>query len=295
MSKLKINLNFSLKRLSLVTKGLVNTKFLGNYASAFKGSGLEFADYRRYDPSGDDAGLIDWKASMRVNDLIVKEYVEERNLDVLFVVDVSEKMLAGSVSKLKAEYIAELVTSLSYNMLSAGDAVGLVMFSDKIVKYVRPESGLKQVYSITENLSNTNNYGSYSDVDKATDFVFKHANNGSLIFLISDFIYPINSEKNFRMVAKKFDLIGVMVRDPIDMELPAGKGEVIVQDPVSKEVLLINPSKIRKEYKSMNTSDVNKMHNMMRKFGADLLFLNTGKSFVEPLIGFFKRRESEWS
>ena len=102
MAKLKINLDFSLKRLDLVTKGLVTTKFLGNYASAFKGTGLEFADYRKYNEGEDDAALIDWKASKRVNELLIKEYVEERNMEIMFLVDVSEKMLTSSIKKLKA-------------------------------------------------------------------------------------------------------------------------------------------------------------------------------------------------
>ena len=167
MAKLKIDLNFSLKRLDLVTKGLVTTQFLGNYASAFKGQGLEFANYRNYIQGNDDASRIDWKASKRVSNLVVKEYVEERNMEVICLIDVSKKMLTSSVKKLKAEYIAELVASFSYSMLKSGDSVGLMLFSDKIIKYSPPQSGLQQFYSLTEKLSNTNNYGGYCDIDKA--------------------------------------------------------------------------------------------------------------------------------
>ena len=294
MAKLKIDLNFSLKRLDLVTKGLVTTKFLGNYASAFKGQGLEFADYRNYAQGTDDASRIDWKASQRVNNLLVKEFVEERNMEILFLVDVSEKMLAGSTKQLKAEYVAEMVAALSYSMLSAGDAVGLVLFSDKIVKFVHPQSGMKQVYTITESLANTNNYGSFSDIDLAVDHAFRNIEKGTLGILISDFIYPIKSEKNFRLASSKFDLISVMVRDPIDMNLPEGSGEVVAQDPVSGEVLLINPAKMRKEYGSMAASDVTKIRNLMKKSGGDLLFVETSKPFVKPVIEFFKKREAEW-
>lgn len=294
MGKLKINLDFSLKKFELVAKGLTESKFLGSYASAFKGEGLEFADYRKYIPGQDDAERIDWKASQRVNDLIVKEYVEERNLEVLFLVDVSEKMLAGSTSKLKAEYIAELVASLSRSMLSAGDSVGLILFSDKIVKFVRPSAGLKQIYGIIDALSNTANYGSYSNLDLVLDYVFKTGNDNSLVILISDFIYPLGSEKDFRLVSRKFDLINIMVRDPIDMIIPKGTGEVIVQDPVSRDTLLVDLKKVRKDYSKQTSSDVTKIGNFIRKSGADFLFLETNKSFIKPLMEFFKRRESEW-
>lgn len=294
MPKLKINLDFSLKRLDLVTKGLVTTKFLGGYASAFKGQGLEFADYRNYNEGSDDASLIDWKASRRVNDLLVKEFVEERNLEIIFLVDVSEKMLTSSVKKLKAEYIAELVSSFSYSMLKAGDSVGILLFSDRIVKYIPPQSGLRQYYSITKNLSETSNYGGYADVEKAIDFIFKTGSKNALVILISDFIYPFSSEKSLKLTARKFDLITFMIRDSRDMTLPQGIGEVIVEDPHSGEVLLINPKKIRKEYARLTNSDVTHIRNLMKKAGADFLFLETNKPFVKPLLEFFKAREAKW-
>lgn len=163
MAKLKIGSGFSLKRLDLVVKGLVNTSFMGNYKSVFKGTGLEFADYRRYSPGSDDASRIDWKASKRANQILVKEFVEERNIDVIFMVDVSSQMLTGSTKRLKAEYIAEFVSTLARNVLVAGDSVGFVLFSNKIVKEDWPKQGMAQYYSITKSLSNVSNYGGYGD------------------------------------------------------------------------------------------------------------------------------------
>jgi uncharacterized protein (DUF58 family) len=294
MAKLKIDLNFSLKRLDLVTKGLVTTQFLGNYASAFKGQGLEFANYRNYIQGNDDASRIDWKASKRVSNLVVKEYVEERNMEVIFLIDVSKKMLTSSVKKLKAEYIAELVASFSYSMLKSGDSVGLMLFSDKIIKYSPPQSGLQQFYSLTEKLSNTNNYGGYCDIDKAMNFIFKKGNENALVILISDFIYPFSNEKNFKLAARKFDLITILIRDPRDLTLPEGEGEIVVEDPHSGETLLINPKMIKKEYASIVNSDINKVKNLMKKIGADFLHLQTDKEFIKPLITFFKSREARW-
>ncbi|MFH1358370.1 MAG: DUF58 domain-containing protein [archaeon] len=294
MAKLKIDLDSSLRRLDLVTRGFVNTKFLGNYASAFRGNGLEFSDYRNYVQGVDDASLIDWKASKRVNNLLVKEYVEERNLEVIFLVDVSEKMLTSSTKKLKAEYIAELVASFGFNILKAGDSVGLVLFSDKIVKFLHPQTGLKQFYNLTKYLLDINNYGSFSDVDNAIDFIFKNGNRGSLVILISDFIYPLKSEKSFKFASSKFDLISMMVRDVRDMSLPGGMGRVVVKDPYSGETLLISPERIKKEYSKVASSDVAKIRNLMKKIGGDFLYLQTDKSFAEPLIGFFKAREAKW-
>lgn len=294
MAKLKIDLNFPLKRLDLVVRGLVNTRFLGGYRSGFKGTGLEFADYREYNPGCDDASLIDWKASKRVNQTLIKEYVEERNLEVIFLIDVSSQMLTGSTKKLKAEYIAEFACSLGRSVLSSGDEVGLVIFSNKIVKFIPPESGMKQFYSLSENLSNISNYGGYSDIDKAIDFAFRNCSEGSLIVLVSDLVYPINYEKNLKLASKKFDFIAVCVRDPIDMNIPEGSGQIFLEDPYSGSTLLIHSSKIRKEYSKEASLQVSKVKSLLKKCGADFLYLQTDKPFIKELIAFFKRREAEW-
>lgn len=290
MAKLKINLNFSLSRLDLAVKGLVTTQYLGQYQSVFKGQGLEFADYRTYTQGADDASLIDWKASKRANNLLVKEFVEERNVEVIFMVDVSSQMLAGSIQKLKAEYIAEVVSALGYNILKAGDSVGLLLFSDKITKYYPPQSGLKQFYVLTNNLSQVSNYGGYSDIPKALDFVFKHGSDNSLIILISDFIYDLKSTQIFEFAAKKFDFISFLVRDPLDVELPEGTGEVLIQDPYSGETLLVDPTMMREEYAKNTKARIEEIRKLMRKVGGDYLYLQTDKPFETGIIKFFKMR-----
>lgn len=294
MAKLKIGSGFSLKQLDLVVKGLVNTSFLGNYQSVFKGSGLEFADYRKYNPGNDDASRIDWKASKRVGQILIKEFVEERNVDVIFMVDVSSQMLTGSTKRLKAEYIAEFVSTLSQSILAAGDSVGFILFSNKIVKENWPKQGMSQFYSITKSLSDISNYGGYGDIDNALRYVFRKGADGSLVILVSDFVYGIESEKILKLVSKKFDLISVMVRDPRDMTLPEGGGEVILEDPYSGSTLLVDPDSIRKEYSNLVSSDIRKLKNSLKKYGADFLFLETNKPFVKEIIKFFKMRAAQW-
>jgi len=294
MVKLKIKTGFSLKRLDLVVKGLSSGQFLGNYKSAFKGTGLEFEDYRAYNPGSDDASRIDWKASKRVGQTVVKEFVEERNLDILFLVDVSTQMLTGSTEKLKAEYIAEFVSTLSRSVLSAGDSVGFILFSNKIVKEVKPSQGMTQFYSITKSLSEVSNYDGYGDVDVALDYVFKNGKEGSLVILVSDFIYGLGDDRLLRLNSKKFDLITVMIRDPRDMILPQGVGQVLLEDPYSGSTLLVSPDKIGGEYKREVLKDINKLRSLMEKYGGDFLFLETDKPFIKEVIRFFKRREARW-
>jgi len=294
MGKLKINSGFSLKRLDLVVNGLVNTQFLGNYKSVFKGAGLEFADYRKYNAGNDDASRIDWKASKRVGQVVIKEFEEERNLEIIFLIDVSSQMLTGSTEKLKAEYAAEFVSTLSQSVLMSGDSVGFVLFSDKIIQEKWPQQGMAQYYSITDSLSNVSNYGGYGNVDTALDYVFKKGNHGALVILVSDFIYGLKSEKMLKLVSKKFELISVMIRDPRDMTLPEGSGEVILEDPYSGSTLLVNPNTIGKEYASLVNSDINSLKLMLKKHGADFLFLETNKPFVKEIVKFFKMRAAKW-
>jgi len=133
--ELKLDLSEGIKRLKILTTQIVNTKFVGGYKSVFKGRGLEFKDYRPYTPD-DDASTIDWKASVRANKLFVRDFEEERNLNVFFLVDVSSSMVYGSIDKLKIEYVGELTAALSFVVLNAGDSVGFALFSDRIVSFL---------------------------------------------------------------------------------------------------------------------------------------------------------------
>lgn len=292
--KLKIGSGFSLKRLDLAVKSLANTSFLGNYKSAFKGAGLEFESYRKYDSNNDDSSRIDWKASRRVNNLLVKEFKEERDIEIFFLIDVSSSMLTGSTKSLKAEYVAELVSTLSKSVLIAGDSVGFLFFSDRIIRESMPKRDLSQFYALTNELAKVSNYGGYGDVNKALSEAYNKIPEGSLVILISDFVRGIESERTLKLASKKFDLILMMVRDPRDMTLPSGEGEIFLEDPHSGTTLLVRPEKIRKEFARQVISEISSLQNKLRKYGADFLFLSTDKPYVGEITKFFRVREQKW-
>lgn len=292
MAKLKIEITPSIQRLNLLIKGFVNTKYIGSYASAFKGQGLEFADYRVYN-SGDDANRIDWKASSRARKLLVKEYVEERNINVFFIIDVSSKMMLGSTPKLKCEYVAELVASFAHVVLRAGDFVGLTMFSDKVVKTVPSNNGMRQFQIISDTLSNLSFYGGGSNIKKSLDNALKFLDENTLIILISDFISD-DFEESLRLAAKKFKLIGILVRDPRDMTLPSVMGQISVEDPITHQRMLITPNKFKSLYDFEAKKQVDNLEKIFKDVGADFLTLYTNESFVEKLVAFFKMREKRW-
>tara|TARA_Y100000310_G_C20558938_1_gene752044 strand:- start:166 stop:1056 length:891 start_codon:yes stop_codon:yes gene_type:complete len=292
--KLNVDLVPSIRKLQVVTKGLVKAKGFGNYKSVFKGKGLEFSEYRLYDRN-DDASLIDWKASMRTNQILVRQYEEERDVNVFFLVDCSAGMIFGSTPKLKNEYAVELIASLSFSILDTGDSVGLAMFNDKIVKKIYPGKGKGHFYALTRDLVDPNNYGGGFDFKVATDFILNYLKQTTVVIVISDFInMNENSINNLEYLTSKFDTIGVMVRDPRDRELPEDTGQVVIEDPSSKQSLLIEPKLIREVYAEEIKKQEKWIKEMFLKNRSDFISLTTNESFVKPVLNLFRERILKW-
>ena len=246
--ELKFDPTAGIKKLRILTNRLVNAKVVGNYKSVFKGRGLEFLDYRHYTPN-DDAGAIDWKASVRSKELLVKEFAEERNLNVFFLIDVSSSMIYSSIEMLKIEYSAELIATLSYVILEAGDSISFAFFNDKIVRHEPPASGLKQYYKLVNVLLNPRYYGGACDLNEALKFTISFSKESSIVIIVSDFIGLKNDWKQYlRLVGKKYDLIGIMIRDPRDETMPEYDGQVVFGDSFSDKQLTVNVDSIKDEY-----------------------------------------------
>ncbi|MCK4520937.1 MAG: DUF58 domain-containing protein [Nanoarchaeota archaeon] len=294
MNKLKVDLTPTIKRLEIVTRNLVTTKFVGNYKSVFKGRGLEFESYREYTQS-DDAELIDWKATVRANKTLIKEFVEERNINIFFLIDASASMVLGSIPKLKSEYAAELVASLSYAILSAGDSVGFALFADKVVKEIRCTNGMKQFYALSQTVVNPDLYGGTFDFGESLRFLSRYLKESTLVIIVSDFIIPGNDwEEYLKMAARKFDIIGIMVRDPTDITLPRGIGQVVVSDPFSNQKMIIEPNVIGDDYEKEVRREINRIRGEFLKSNSDFLQLTTNKPFLNPLIKLFELRKTKW-
>ena len=291
INELKVDLIPAIKKLSVYTKKSSASSLSGGYRSIFKGRGLEFDHYREY--SGmDDAKLIDWKATLRSSVPLIKVFTEERNMDVLFVFDVSESMIFTSTEKLKCEYGIELVSSLSYAILKSEDNVGLAMFADKIVNIVPPAPGNKQFYRIKKLLTDTSMYGGGFSLGEPMKFISGYLKRGGVIIIVSDFIgLEKDWEKFLKIAATKFDVIGMMIRDPRDDELPPEVGDVVIQDPYSNQKLLINTAKEAKKYKKFNEEYKKYIKKTFNDMGADLLEIDTTQPFVQQIMGFFEKRE----
>lgn len=261
------------------------------YRMIFRGKGLEFDGYRKYMPD-DDASMIDWKASKRSDKLLVKKYIEERDLRILFVIDVSDNMVFGSTKKIKCEYAVELSTALSHLILTSGDKVGFVLFNDKIVMKVLPAGGLKQFNIMVHHLTDPLIYSGGSDISGTIKFLTDYLDKSiSCVIIISDFINLEKSKTDiFKRFFYKFETIGIMIRDPRDKTLPNIKGEVVLQHPVTKKKILIDPSIIRKKYEKNAIEQENMVKELFLKNNADLLYLLTEKPFVPDLASFLRER-----
>ncbi len=261
------------------------------YKLILRGKGLEFDGYRAYS-SDDDAGTIDWRASKRANSLLVKKYIEEKNLKVVFAIDVGENMVFGSAEKLKCEYGAEVIASLSNLILESGNKIGYFFFNEKVNEFVRPGRGKNHFWRFIDALTNASLYKGNSDLGNALDFAIDYLDRSIVsIIIVSDFIRVDKGvEDRLALVAQKFETMAIMIKDPLDKTLPDISGELVVEDPVTKERLLINPRLARAGYEKHSAEQEHLVKEMFRKRDIDLLELMTDKPFVVSLATFLKER-----
>lgn len=255
------------------------------------GRGLEFDGYREYNQS-DDASNIDWKASVRGKNLLVRKYIEERDLKFMFLIDVSDNMVFGSTDKLKCEYAAELASAVSHLILGTGDRVGYVLYNNKIVHFGIPSLGTKQFDIFVNHLSNASNYNGISDLNSVLDILLQTLDKSiSMVFIISDFINVDETyKKNLESLSGLFETTAIVIRDPLDRTLPDIDKEIVIQDPKTGERLLINPKIAKNSYELNSKKQLDSVKEMFVDVGIDFLELSTDKSFTLDFVNFLKTR-----
>ena len=293
VTQLRVDIPSVIRELDVALKVLAEAKIVSRYRRIFKGKGLEFEDFREYTTS-DDANEIDWKASARANKTLIREFREERDMDVYFLVDVSSSMLYGSTPKLKYEYAAELTTAFMHFVLQSGDKTGLVLFTDKVVKYIEPAKGMKHFYMTLQNLLNPEFYGGNCNLKNSLEFLMNIVERKSLAFLITDFIgLGKGWEKTVKLSSGKLDGVAINVVDPVEMQLPDGAGQVVISDPFSEKEMIAdcNDDKLRDKYQEMMKFRQENLEKTMGKSLWEYLTVDTSKSFVRPVVEFLRRRE----
>ena len=278
------------RRIEIKTRGLVNDLFGGEYHSIFKGRGMTFSEVREYNP-GDDIRLIDWNVTARTGSPFVKVFEEERELTVFLVVDISASGEFGSASQLKRDYGAEVASVLGFSAIKNNDKVGLILFSDKVEKYILPKKGKSHVLRVIRELLYTVPKGSKTSIKVALDYLLKVAKRKCVVFLISDFLDD-SYLRSLKITNKKHDLITIQLLDPVELELP-DMGLLKVEDPETGETFWIDTSS-QKSMKQLRKEIAIKQSNFkkeIKKSGIDLISISTDEDFVDPLMSFFKSRE----
>ena len=279
------------RRIEIKTRGLVNDLFGGEYHSIFKGRGMTFSEVREYNP-GDDIRLIDWNVTARTGSPFVKVFEEERELTVFLVVDISASGEFGSGSQLKRDYGAEVASVLGFSAIKNNDKVGLILFSDKVEKYILPKKGKSHVLRVIRELLYTVPKGSKTSIKVALDYLLKVAKRKCVVFLISDFLDD-SYLRSLKIANKKHDLITIQLLDPVELELP-DMGLLKVEDPETGETFWIDTSS-QKSMKQLRKEIGIKQSNFrkeIKKSGIDLISISTDEDFVDPLMSFFKSREN---
>lgn len=261
------------------------------YRKLLRGKGLDFDSYREY-AQDDDAQMIDWRASMRSNKLLIKQYTQEKNLKIVFLVDVGTNMVFGSANKLKCEYAAEVVAALSSLVISSGDNAGFILFNDKIKEYFKPAAGSKSFDYLIGAITNANNYDAASNMEKALRFTYEYINSSiDSIVIVSDFVsFNERCVKELSFVSAKFETMVIMVRDPLDRTLPDISTEVVIEDPRTGEQMVINPKVAREMYEQKAREQEAFVRKTCQNNGVDILELSTTEPFIPSLTEFMKGR-----
>ena len=279
----------NVRRLEIGTKGLVNEIFSGEYHTVFKGRGMEFSEVREYVP-GDDIRLIDWNVSARTGSPFVKVFSEERELSMMLVVDMSRSGTFGTSYRMKDEVAIEICALLAFSAMKNNDKVGLLIFTDKVEKFIPPRKGRQHVLRVLREIVYHEPENTGTNIKSALEYLLRVIRRNSVVFILSDFMDD-GYQKSLRVVSSKHDVIAIKVTDKLDMQLPDA-GLISLVDAETGENVVVDTSdeKIRNSYSAMRRAQQEGLEKMFKKINLDYIFIKTGESYVGPLYKFFRKR-----
>jgi uncharacterized protein (DUF58 family) len=279
----------NIRKIEIRTKNLSNSIFSGDYHSAFRGTGMAFSEVRSY-RFGDEIKSIDWNVTARTNEPYVKIFDEERELNVILLIDISKSTAIGTKLKLKNEIAAEIAALLSFSAISNNDKVGAILFTDKIEKFIPPKKGKKHVLRIIREIIYHVPGGKKTDVSIALDYLNNVILKKSIVFLISDFISP-DFKNSLQISRKKHDLIALRIYDDIENYLPE-LNIISVKDPESENIFEIDTSslEIRKAYSQSIKEQIDSLKYLFLSNKIDFLELNSTVDYSALLHTFFRKR-----
>jgi uncharacterized protein (DUF58 family) len=284
----------TLRRIELRTRKIINTTFVGEYRSTFKGTGMEFVDVREYLP-GDDIRSIDWKVTARMGRPYVKKFVEERELTVILCVDASGSGYFGTRSQFKMEQSAQVAATLAFSAVTNNDKVGLLFFTDRVERYVPPRKGRQHVMRLVRDILLFQPQHRDTDPATALEFVMRIHKHRAIVFLLSDFMGHGFDPERVRIplgiAARRHDLVAIPITDPAEWELPS-VGLVDLEDTETGEIVTVDSSNpgLRKAYQEHMRAWAGRRDRLFKQLGIDTISLHTHEDFTPKLHTFFQLR-----
>ncbi|NWF50702.1 MAG: DUF58 domain-containing protein [Ignavibacteriaceae bacterium] len=281
------------RQIEIRTRGLVNHVFSGEYHSVFKGRGMEFSEVREYQ-FGDDIRNIDWNVTARFGHPYVKIFEEERELTVLLLVDLSGSLSFGTSGKTKQRIAAELSAILAFSALKNNDKVGLILFTDKIEKFVPAKKGKKHVLRIIREVLSFEPKGKQTNIKDALEYMNNAIKKRAIVFLLSDFIDE-GYEKILRVIGKKHDLIGIVLKDKRESEIPSlGLIKFIDAETGEEKWIDSSNSSFREQLIKRSAAIDQSRKSLFLSSRLDAIEIQSGQDYIKPLVQFFKMRERRW-
>ena len=281
-----------IQRIEIFTNRLVNTVFAGEYESVFKGQGITFDEVREYQ-AGDEIRTIDWNVTARMGQAYIKKYVEERELVMMLVVDMSASTSFGSITETKAEIAAEIAALLAFSAIKNNDKVGLVCFTDTVEHFVTPRKGKRHVLRVVRDILHFQPQQLGTNIETALAFVDQVLKPHSVVFLISDF-KNTGYEKQLRLSSKRHSLIAITLQDRREMELP-DVGLIALEDAETGETMIVDTrsEEARQLYTALNQRADAERRQIFQANQVDSIHIRTDEPYVKPLIQFFRQRAAK--
>jgi uncharacterized protein (DUF58 family) len=278
------------RQIQIRTRRTVNDVLAGQYSSVFKGRGMEFDEVRAYQV-GDDVRTIDWNVTARTGHPYVKRFVEERELTVMLVVDVSASGAFGSTERLKNELAAEVCAVLAFSAIRNNDKVGLVLFTDRVELFVPPRKGKRHVLRVIRELLYFTPTGRRTDIAAALEYLSRVTTRRAVAFLVSDFI-ATGYERDLTLANRRHDLVAVAITDPRELELPSvGLIELVDGETGERYVVDTWSRQARRRYAGAALEQLERRRTLFKRLGVDSIEISTGSPYVPELIKFFRMRE----
>ena len=281
------------QRIQIVANRTVNDLFAGQYKSVFRGRGMEFDEVRLYQP-GDDIRTIDWNVTARTGDCFIKRYCEERELTVLFVVDISASGIFGSTDHSKLDLVIEIAAMLMFSALKNNDKAGLITFCDDIIDFIPPRRGKAHVLRMIRQLVDVHPVSRATNIDAALEFLNRVQKRRAVVFLISDFLGEL-PRKTLSISNRRHDLTAITVSDQREQALP-DVGFIRLRDAETGEVIEVDTRhpRVRELFASQNEQRRDALSQRLKRIGVDQLPVETQGDYLLSLRKFFRMREKRF-